>query len=112
MFDPPPGWTDCETDCAAAPPGAGPFRELTVEGIGVVHARYPMPNALSALASAENSKIEARARMDHRDRFVMNHLQPGEFDELLERMMADEVPLDTMLRVSRAIATAGTSRPT
>ena len=114
MFDPPPSYDDCESDADDAPTPAGvKYLPIEVPGVGVVHARKPLPNAIPALAGAANAKISPRARTDYLTLFVQNHLAPGEYDALLARMMTDEdCPPDAVLRVSRAIATAGTARPT
>jgi hypothetical protein len=114
MFEPPPGYTDCESDAAEAPtPPGHPYHAIDVDGVGVIHARKPLPNAIPALAGAANAKISAGSRVDYLDLFVQNHLADGEFESLLARMMDpdNDMPADSMLRVSRAIATAGTARP-
>jgi hypothetical protein len=115
MYDPPPSFDDCESDADDAPtPPGHPYHPLEVDGVGVIHARKPLPNAIPALAGAANSKVSAMRRIDHLDIFVQNHLAAGEFEMLLSRMMDPDgdMPPDAMLRVSRAIATAGTARPT
>ncbi|AXN53310.1 hypothetical protein PBI_THONKO_38 [Mycobacterium phage Thonko] len=117
MYDPPPGYDDCEDDAeryASVTPITAAYREIDVPGVGTFHARRPMPNSIPALAKAASAKIPERTRIDQLDLFVQNHLAPGEFETLLARMMdPDEtVPADSVLRVSRAIATAGTARPT
>lgn len=115
MYEPPPAYDDCESDAADAPtPPGHPYHQLEVEGVGVIHARKPLPNAIPALAGAANARVSASSRIDYLDIFIQNHLADGEFESLLARMMDPEqhLPPDTMLRVSRAIATAGTARPT
>lgn len=122
MFSPPPGYDDCEADAerfdealtdVAEFNKARRFHEIDVPGIGTINARRPLPNAIPALAGAANAKITAQSRLDYLDIFIQNHLAPGEFEALLARMMTeDDMPADTMLRVSRAIATNGTPRPT
>jgi hypothetical protein len=119
MFSPPPGYADCEADAErfdedhARVTGRRRFHELDVPGVGKIHARRPLPNAIPALAGAANAKIGAQSRLDYLDIFIQNHLAPGEFEDLLRRMITDDdMPPDTMLRVSRAIATNGTARPT
>ncbi|QWY84382.1 hypothetical protein SEA_KNOCKER_40 [Mycobacterium phage Knocker] len=115
MYDPTPGYADCESDGEDHPtPPGHPYREIEVQGVGIIHARKPLPNAIPALAGAANARISAHARIDQLDIFVQNHLADGEFESLLARMMDpdQDTPPDTMLRVSRAIATAGTARPT
>lgn len=114
MYDPPPGTADCESDAEDAPtPPGHPYREIDVDGVGIIHARKPLPNAIPALAGAANAKVSATSRIDYLDMFVQNHLAEGEFEALLARMMDPEeaMPPDTTLRVSRAIATQGTARP-
>lgn len=115
MYDPPPSYDDCESDAQDSPtPPGHPYHELEVEGVGIIHARKPLPNAIPALAGAANAKIKPQRRIDHLDIFVQAHLAEGEFEALLARMMDpdEQMPHDSMLRVSRAIATAGTARPT
>ncbi|QHB37773.1 hypothetical protein I5G63_gp032 [Mycobacterium phage Imvubu] len=115
MYDPTPGYIDCESDGEDHPtPPGHPYRELDVPGVGVIHARKPLPNAIPALAGAANAKVTPGTRIDQLDIFIQNHVADGEFEALLARMMDpdEEMPPDTMLRVSRAIATAGTARPT
>jgi len=115
MYEPPPSYIDCETDAENAPtPPGHPYHEIEVEGVGIFHARRPTPNAIPALAGAANAKVSPQRRVDHLDIFVQNHLADGEFEALLARMMDpdEDMPPDAMLRVSRAIATAGTARPT
>lgn len=120
MFSPPPGYDDCEADAHADVERRkelgiklSGFHEIDVPDVGIIHARRPLPNAIPALAGAANAKITAQSRLDYLDIFVQSHLAPGEFEDILARMITeDNMPEDTMLRVSRAIATAGTSRPT
>lgn len=115
MPEPPPGFIDCESDAEDHPtPPGHPYREIDVPGVGIIHARKPLPNAIPAIAGAANAKIKPESRIDHLDIFVQNHLADGEFEALLAKMMDPDkdTPPDTMLRVSRAIATAGTARPT
>lgn len=113
-FEPPAGYVDCDDDADKAPPNTGPFKEIDVPGVGVIHARRPLPNAIPALSSAANPKVSDQSRLDYLDLFVLNHLAPGEFEDILVRMTDPDtdLPPDSMLRVSRAIATAGTARPT
>lgn len=115
MYDPPPSYIDCESAAEDSPtPPGHPYHELEIDGVGIIHARKPLPNAIPALAGAANAKVKATTRIDHLDIFVQNHLAPGEFEMLLARMMDpdEDMPADSMLRVSRAIATAGSARPT
>lgn len=113
--EPPPGYADCEADADAAATAPGhPYYPLEVPGVGTIHARRPLPNAIPALAGAANAKVSHATRLDHLTLFVQNHLAPGEYEALLERMINgdDDCPPDAVLRLSRAIATAGTARPT
>ena len=121
MYSPPPGYVDCEADAdtdietrGTVVPISAAFREIDVPEVGIIHARRPLPNAIPAIANAANAKISGAARVDYLDLFVQNHLAPDEFEDLLARMIDPDsgLPVDTMLRVSRAIATAGTARPT
>lgn len=118
MFSPPPGYADCEADAEIDQDHRGDtaskYHEIDVAEVGIIHARRPLPNAIPALANAANAKISAQSRIDYLDLFVQNHLAPGEFEALLARMMDPDAdtPTDAMLKVSRAIATAGTARPT
>lgn len=115
MYDPPPGYDDCESDGEDAPtPPGHPYYAIDVEGVGIVHARKPLPNAIPNLAGAANAKVSGMARLDYLTIFVRTHLAEGEHESLLARMMDpdNDLPPDTVLRVSRAIATAGTARPT
>lgn len=115
MFGPPAGYIDIESDAEAAVVTAlGGYHAIEVPGVGTIHARRPLPNAIPALAGAANAKVSDRARVDYLTLFIQNHLQPGEAEELLASMMDPdtELPDDAMLRVSRAIATVGTARPT
>ncbi|AYB70579.1 hypothetical protein SEA_SERENDIPITOUS_37 [Mycobacterium phage Serendipitous] len=113
-FEPPAGYVDCEADAEASPPNAGPFHEIEVADVGVMHARRPLPNAIPALSSAASPKVSEVNRLGYLNLFVQNHLADGEYEALLARMLDpdEDVPPDAMLRVSRAIATAGTARPT
>lgn len=112
MYSPPPGYVDIEADADAAPPPTGRHRELIVTGVGVFHARVPGPSAIAPLAMAANSKVDQHDRLTYLNKFIQHHLQPGEFEDLLARMITDEdLPGDAMLRLSRAIATTGTARP-
>lgn len=113
---PPAGYDDCESDAEDAVIISPRYREIDVPGVGILHARKPMPNAIPNLANAANSKISEQGRIDHLNRFIQNHLAPDEYEQLLARMMSpddgEELPDDAVLRVSRSIATGGTARPT
>ena len=113
-FEPPAGYADCEADAEASPANTGPFHEIEVADVGVIHARRPLPNAIPALSSAASPKVGDVSRIGYLNLFVQNHLAEGEYEDLLMRMMDPDrdMPPDTILRVSRAIATAGTARPT
>lgn len=115
-FEPPAGYDDCEADAERSPANSGPFRAIEVADVGVIHARRPLPNAIPALSGAANPKVSDTSRIGYLNLFVQNHLAPGEYESLLARMMdpdtVGDMPPDTMLRVSRAIATAGSARPT
>ena len=93
-------------------PSDGPFHDLFVEGVGTVRARKPMPNAVPALAMAANADISGLKRTAYHERFVRNHIAPGEAERLLMGMMRGEFPHDTYSLVSEAVATWGTARPT
>lgn len=110
---PPPGFEDMLGDADDHPSSAdGPFHPLYVEGVGTVQARKPMPNAIPALAMAANADIPGIKRTSHHERFVRNHVAPGEADRLLVGMMRGELPHDTYSLVGSSIATWGTARPT
>lgn len=112
MFDPPAGHKDLEADAARAPERTDPYRELTVPGLGVFYAREPLPASAAALAMAANPDIDAEHRSGYLKAFIEQHLQSGEFENLLVRMILDDtVPGDATLRLVRAIATQGTARP-
>lgn len=115
LYPPPPGYPDCESDAEDHPtPEQRGYHLIEVEGVGEFHARKPLPNAIPALAGAANSKVSAGSRVDYLTIFIQNHLADGEAEALLARMMDpdEDLPEDAMLRVSRAIATAGSARPT
>jgi len=120
MYSPPSGITDCETDAELDEqarkviPISAAYHRIEVPEVGVIHARRPLPNAVPTLANTVNAKISGEARADAIDRFVQNHLAPGEFKDLLSRMVDpdEDLPPDALHKVSQAIATAGTARPT
>jgi hypothetical protein len=97
---------------AETAPYSDRFDDLDVEGVGPVSARRPMPNAIPALASAANSKIDAQARVDYLVLFVRNHLAPGELERIYHGMITGDTPSDSVERIARAVATWGTARPT
>ena len=97
MYDPPPGYADMEGDADSwreVCQEGWSWRDLDVEGVGVVSARRPMPNAIPALASAANSKIDAQARVDYLVLFVRNHLAPGEMERIYHGMITGDTPAD------------------
>lgn len=116
MFSPPSGILDCESDGTddehRRGDRTGKYLELDVPKVGVVHARKPLPNAIPVLAGTVNSKITAQSRNDYLNLFLTNHLAPGTYETLLMRMMTEDLPGDSIMRVCRAIATSGTARPT
>lgn len=110
---PPPGFDDMQGDADDFPsPDDGPWHPLTVEGVGVIQARKPMPNAIPTLAAAANSRLSDAKRTGFHVRFVRTHVAPGEADRLLIGMATGEFPHDAYSLVSNAIATWGTARPT
>jgi hypothetical protein len=111
MYDPPPGYSDMEGDADTALYSER-FDDLEVEGVGVVSARRPMPNAVPALAAAANAQLEAQIRMDYVVLFVRNHLAEGELERIYHNMITGDTPADSIERIARAVATWGTARPT
>jgi hypothetical protein len=111
MYDPPPGYADMEGDADTAP-YVDKFVDLDVDGVGVVKARRPMPNAIPALAAAANSNIDSAARVDYLVLFVRNHLDDGELERIYHGMITGDTPSDSIERIARAVATWGTARPT
>ena len=114
MYDPPPGFADCDADGVAAGVPENPvYRIIDVPRVGEVKARLPLPSAIPLLAGASNGATNAQERLTRLNAFVHAHLEPGELDELVCDMINPDtdLPADTILRVSRAIATQGTGRP-
>jgi hypothetical protein len=111
VYDPPPGYDDMAGDAETAEP-SDRFDDLEVEGVGVVRARRPMPNAVPVLASAVKSGIADAARMDYMVLFVRNHLAEGELERIYHDMITGDTPADSVERIARAVATWGTARPT
>lgn len=111
MYDPPPGYADLEGDSENGT-YSDRFAPLDVPKVGVVKARKPLPNAVSTLASAANSKIEERSRIDYLVLFVKNHLDSGELERIYVEMITGDIPPDSIERIARAVATWGTARPT
>ena len=58
MYEPPSGVEDIEADGQDAADKLTPtkYHEIDVEGVGVIHARRPLPNAVPALAGSANSE--------------------------------------------------------
>lgn len=111
MHDPPDSFDDMLGD-AELQPFTGPFAPLDVPGVGVVSARRPMPNAVPVLAMSVNAKIDVADKQGYLTLFLQNHLATGEHERILVTMMDGDLPVDSMGRVARAIATWGTARPT
>lgn len=113
MYDPPPGYADLMSDAQDAPAPSNRFHDLRVDGgVGVVRARKPMPNATAALSHSANAKLPVDRKLGYINMFVQNHVADGEFNRLLTGMVLGQLPEDTMQRVTRAISTWGTERPT
>lgn len=111
MFDPPPGYSDLEGDSKFAPYSEH-FFDLEVPEVGTVKVRPPMPNAVSSLASAAQSKITVTSRSDYLVLFVRNHLDEGELERVYYEMITGDMPPDAIEQIARSIATMGTARPT
>lgn len=112
MYEPPPGYEDMLDDAAEVIREPGPFRDLHVDGVGVIQARRPLPNSAPNLAMSANSKIPDTEKVGHLNLFVRNHLGDEQYEQILYRMMVGELPDDTIERIVRAITTRGTPRPT
>ncbi len=110
MFEPPPGYEDMLGDAETAP-WSDRYDVLDVEGIGAVRARRPMPGAVATLAMAGNNELDSVSRSDYLVRFVVDHLSPDDVERVFLGMASGGCPIDSMERLSRAIATWGTSRP-
>lgn len=85
--------------------------ELAVARVGAVKARKPTPRAVAALSMTGNDKVDPTARLDYFTRFVMDHLDEGEYEWILSEMLCERLPHDAVQRVARAVATWGTERP-
>lgn len=106
----PPGYDDLAGDAeqhAERHPETSPFHDLNVEGVGIIRARYPLPNAVPVLVSAYRSKEQHIAGIK---RFIDHHVEDGH-RPLLQGMMLGQYPYDTLERVAAAIATRGSARP-
>jgi hypothetical protein len=77
-----------------------------------VIARKPMPNAIHALASAANAKLENLARVDYLTLFAKNHLADGELERVFIAQIRGDMPDDAVELIVRQISTWGTPRPT
>lgn len=111
-IDPPAGYDDMLGDAEQVEGKAHLYHPVKVEGVGTIMARKPMPNSIPALAMAANSKIDSRGQCDYLMLFVQNHVPDLQLESLLLGMMRGEYPQDTMSRVTKAISTWGTARPT
>lgn len=111
MYDPPDSFDDMLGDADLAPPD-GAFTALVVEGVGIVRARRPMPNAVPVLAMSSNAKLDAVAQQGYLTLFVRNHLDAGEHERILAGMIDGDLPANSIGQIARAIATWGTARPT
>lgn len=99
-------------DAEHADRDAGPLRDLTVDGVGTIRARRPLPNSAPVLAMSANSKASDEEKVGQLNRFVRNHIGDEQYEQLLYRMMVGELPDDTIHRIVKAITTWGTPRPT
>lgn len=106
----PPGYDDFLDD-ARATPIDGDYEPLDVDKIGTVRARRPRPRSAAALAQASNGKVSNIERVDALHLFLSEHLPADDVESLLCRMIDDEIPTDSLQRVTSAIATWGTARP-
>lgn len=111
MYTPPSGYVDMEAD-AERDGRTGPYHPLEVPKVGVVQARYPLPNAIPALSMAASAKIGDKERLDYLTKFVMNHITDEEFDRISYEMAMCRLPADTFPRIATALAKWGTPRPT
>jgi hypothetical protein len=112
MYDPPAGYQDFLADAENNDRGDGPMYPLHVEGVGTIQARKPIPGSAAPLGAAGRSKIPDREKLGYLNLFVRNHIGADQYEQLLERMMTDDAPADTMPRIVEAITTRGTARPT
>lgn len=111
VYSPPDSFTDVFHDADNAP-STGPYRELEVPRVGTFLCRKPMANAVGSMGNAVNSKISDEARNDYIGLFVVNHLAPEAWDDLIEGMTTGKYPYNAVGEVCRAITTWGTARPT
>lgn len=108
----PAGYTDFDADADQAIDPPPRYRPVTVDGVGVVMARRPLPNAIKVLHIAFRAGTVAEQEA-HLRRFILNHTPPGELRRLCDRMIVEpDLPPDTIARTAQAIVTADTARPT
>lgn len=112
MYDPPAGFEDLLADAANCVRDQGPYRDVEVVGMGTFRARRVIPGSAGALAMSANAKIETGAKAGYLNLFLQNHLADGEYLRMVEGMIEGRYPDDAVVRVTRALATQGTARPT
>lgn len=111
-FDPPPGYDDALDDAESVPLRPN-FHRIKVPEVGWISARKPMPNAVASLAMVGNPKLKLEARAEFMMLFVRNHLDEGELDRVLYRMLTSPTAHPhTIEKIAQAVATWGTARPT
>lgn len=106
----PPGYDDFLDD-ARATAIDGDYEPIDVPGVGCLLARRPRPRSAAALAQASNGKVDNIARVDALHLFLSEHLPADDVESVLCRMVDDEIPTDSLQRVTSAVATWGTARP-
>ena len=109
MHEPPAGYDDMLGDARRCE-RLSPYSDLEVEGVGVVRARYPLPNSAAVLGAAYRAKLPPGEKAQQLMRFVRTHVEDAE--TILDRMMDDELPADTVERIVNRVATWDTARPT
>lgn len=113
MYEPPPSYVDFDSDVEDAGPPTRPYREFEMPNYGPVQARKPQPAAVTLLVAATNSKASDEFRNEANVLFLQRHLAPDDFEQVMYRMVAGEVPEAFSLgKVVEALATWGTARPT
>lgn len=110
MFEPPPGYEDMLADAEESIYSSA-WVNLDVPKIGTVRARRPMPDGAALLAMAANPKIGHTKQVEFMMRFVNTHVATEDIERVYFAMMMDEMPADSIERLSRAVATWGTARP-
>lgn len=110
MFEPPPGYEDMLADAEESIYSSA-WVNLDVPQIGTVKARRPLPDGAALLAMAANPKIGHAKQVEYLMRFVNHHVSAEDVERVYFAMMMDEMPADAVERLSRAVATWGTSRP-